>query len=75
MTTFSFLSLRKRKNQSPHNYFSSIHDVLTESVIEDGPVKYSILEGGSQRRTKVLISSLGYAYGIKVSEHNMVCFA
>jgi hypothetical protein len=39
---------------------------LTETVLEDGGVTWTILERAGQRATKILVSSLGYAYGVKV---------
>lgn len=48
--------------------FRSIRDPLTESVLEEREVTYAMVEGGSQKTTKVLVSSDGYAYSIKVSK-------
>ena len=42
-----------------------MHDTLSETVVEHRGVKYSILEGSSVRGTKLLVSSLGYFYGVK----------
>lgn len=42
------------------------YGALSETVLEDRGTTWTILEDGSQRRTKILVSSLGYSYGVKV---------
>jgi hypothetical protein len=46
-----------------------VHDVLTETMIEYHGITYTILEGSSQKRTRLLVSSLCYSYGIKVCQN------
>ncbi len=52
-----------------YSHCSSIQDEMSETIIEDDGVTFTIFDGGSQKRTRVLISSLGYAYGVKVSSN------
>ena len=51
-------------------YFRPVDDaaVLTETILDESPVQYSVVEKGSQRVRKLLVSSNGYSYGIKVNQ-------
>ncbi|KAL3880290.1 hypothetical protein ACJMK2_032538, partial [Sinanodonta woodiana] len=55
------------RNIDPVNLIEeeSVHDVLTETVVLYHGITYTILEGSWQKRTRLLVSSLGYSYGIK----------
>lgn len=44
----------------------SFHDRLTETILEDNGVTYTIIDTGSQKQTCVLVTNLGYAYTVKV---------
>ena len=41
-------------------------DRLSETVLTDSGVVYTIIEGGSQQQTRSLVSNLGYGYTVKV---------
>ncbi|XP_052808408.1 uncharacterized protein LOC128237160 isoform X2 [Mya arenaria] len=43
----------------------SHYGALTETILENRGITWTVIDGGSQRGSKVLISSLGYAYGVK----------
>ncbi|WAR13081.1 hypothetical protein MAR_027261 [Mya arenaria] len=43
----------------------SHYGALTETILEDRGITWTVIDGGSQRGSNVLISSLGYAYGVK----------
>jgi len=63
---------------------SSVHDILSETIIEDKGVTYTILDGASettiedkgvtytildgasQKSGMILVTSIGYAYKVKV---------
>ena len=48
-------------------FFSDIEDPdPSDSFVADTPVSYEIIEGGSKRGSKKLVSSDGYAYVVKV---------
>ncbi|KAL3892040.1 hypothetical protein ACJMK2_004280, partial [Sinanodonta woodiana] len=55
------------RNIDPVNLIEeeSVHDVLTETMVEYHGIIYTIHEGSSQKRTQLLVFSLGYSYGIK----------
>ena len=40
---------------------------MTETILDDTPLRYQILVRGSQQGQKLLVDSLGYSYGVKVS--------
>ena len=40
--------------------------MLTETVIEDRPLTFTVVEKGSQRGRQLLVDSNGYSYGVKV---------
>jgi len=47
--------------------FSDIEDPdPSDSFVADTPVTYEIIEGGTKRGSKRLVSSDGYAYVVKV---------
>ena len=41
--------------------------ILTETIVEEIPIRYQIVQKGSQRGQKLLVDSLGYSYGVKVN--------
>ena len=41
-------------------------DHLSETVLTDRGVVYTIIEGGSHQQTRFLVSNLGYGYTVKV---------
>ena len=41
--------------------------ILTETIVEEIPIRYQIVQKGSQRGQKLLVDSLGYFYGVKVN--------
>ena len=45
---------------------STVHNVLSETIIEDKGVTYTILDGASQKGGRILVTSIGYAYKVKV---------
>ena len=51
----------------------SVHDRITETILEDNGVTYTLIESGSQRQTRFLVSNLGYAYTVKVMETFKEC--
>ncbi|KAL3878983.1 hypothetical protein ACJMK2_031305, partial [Sinanodonta woodiana] len=55
------------RNIDPVNLIEeeSVHDVLTETMVLYHGITYTILEGSWQKRTRLMVSSLGYSYGIK----------
>ena len=51
----------------------SFHDCITETILEDNSVGYTIIESGSKRQTRDLVSYLGYAYTVKVMQTFKEC--
>jgi hypothetical protein len=54
-------------NKDYLNCFSDIEDPdPSDSIIEDQPVTFDIVEDGSNRRAKKLVSNDGYSYTVQV---------
>ena len=43
-----------------------VDESLSTSVLHDGPLTFEVFENGSKRGGRLLVSSDGYKYGVKV---------
>ena len=52
----------------PNLYFRPVEEepMLIDTIIEDLPLQFTVVDKGSQRGRQLLMDSHGYSYGIKV---------
>ena len=64
-STFNISNRDIEEDPEPQEESINVDPDLPEDIIPDQPIRFKVLESGSKRGGKLLVSSNGYSYGVK----------